>query len=240
MIDKLYSIPVIEVFEEDCECPLCLLHERLENESVGYCLGPSLMETDQRLELNKKGFCKKHFEMLYYSRENILGLALIIDTHLKSTTEILKNKFSDALKPGRKKDPELTKLAAYLHDEQSSCAICDKLDATMKRYIDTMLYLWAKEPDFRIKFNSGKGFCLYHLAMILDICGKSLKQDKKDDFLRELFKLQTENLDRVGEDINWFARKFDYINQDASWKNSRDAVPRSIQKLVGYFRKYSV
>lgn len=239
MIDKLYTIPVTEVFEEDCECPLCVLQERLENDSVEFCLGPSLMEPGQRLEFNKKGFCKRHFEMLYNSKKNTLGLALIIDTHLRSVTEILKQKFTEALKPGKKNDARPAKLAAYLPEEQSSCAVCDKLNITMERYIDTMLYLWVKEPDFTERFNSGKGFCLYHLGMILDGIDKYMKQNQKNDFMKALFKLQLENMDRINEDINWFAKKFDYLNQDASWKNSRDAVPRSIQKLVGYFKRDS-
>lgn len=75
------------------------------------------MEPSQRLELNKKGFCKNHFEMLYDS-ENVLGLALIIDTHLKSTTESLRQKFMDTLNPGRKRMSDLLKLAAYSQDEE--------------------------------------------------------------------------------------------------------------------------
>lgn len=239
MKEKLFTIPVTEVFDADCECPLCLLHERLEKESVEYCLGPSLMEPDQRLESNEKGFCKEHFEMLYNSRKNVLGLALITDTHFRSATETLKRKFEEINNPKRKKDASPSKLASFLQEAQKSCAICAKLSATMERYVDTMLYLWAKEPDFREKFESGKGFCLCHLAIILDGTEKYLKENKRADFLNALAKLQLKNMDRVNEDINWFTRKFDYQNQDASWKNSQDAVQRSIQKLVGYFRKNS-
>ena len=35
---------------------------------------------------------------------------------------------------------------------------------------------------------------------------------------------------RVNEDISWFIDKFDYRNQDAPWKNSKDALPRGIIK----------
>ena len=42
-----------------------------------------------------------------------------------------------------------------------------------------------------------------------------------------------ENLQRMQEDIDWFIDKFDYRNKDADWKNSKDAVPRTMQKLVG-------
>ena len=109
----------------------------------------------------------------------------------------------------------------------------------MERYVETMLYLWTKEPDFREKFASGKGFCLYHLGMILDGTEKYLTENQKTVFMEALFKLQLENMERINEDINWFTKKFDYLNRDSSWKNSHDAVPRSIQKIVGYFRKES-
>ena len=40
---------------------------------------------------------------------------------------------------------------------------------------------------------------------------------------------------RSQEDIDWFIDKFDYQNHDADWKNSKDAVPRTMQKLVGTY-----
>ena len=43
--------------------------------------------------------------------------------------------------------------------------------------------------------------------------------------------MMMENMKRVKEDLEWFRDKFDYRNQDAPWKNSRDAVPRTLMKL---------
>ena len=42
-----------------------------------------------------------------------------------------------------------------------------------------------------------------------------------------------DNLARVQEDLDWFVDKFDYRNATADWKNSRDAVSRTMQKLKG-------
>ena len=44
-----------------------------------------------------------------------------------------------------------------------------------------------------------------------------------------------ENLVRVKEDLDWFVGMFDYRQQGADWKNSRDAVPRTMQKLRGCY-----
>lgn len=80
---------------------------------------------------------------------------------------------------------------------KSAALICDKLNATMERYIDTMLYLWTKEPDFREKIRLRKGFCLYHPGMVLDGTEKYLKESQKTIFMEALFKLQLENMDRI-------------------------------------------
>ena len=42
-----------------------------------------------------------------------------------------------------------------------------------------------------------------------------------------------ENMNRIYEDVSWLIEKFDYRNKDADWRNSKDAVPRAMQKLKG-------
>ena len=61
-----------------------------------------------------------------------------------------------------------------------------------------------------------------------------LKGKLLDDFTADLFEIQGRNLDRIEEDISWFVEKFKYENQDKDWKESKDAIPRTIQKLTGY------
>lgn len=41
------------------------------------------------------------------------------------------------------------------------------------------------------------------------------------------------NLDRVQEDIDWLIEKYDYRNKEADWKQSKDAVQRTMEKLTG-------
>ena len=68
---------------------------------------------------------------------------------------------------------------------------------------------------------------------LLQAAEKSLKGDMQDDFTKTLFEVQSRAFDRIEEDINWFVEKFKYENKDADWKESKDAIPRTIQKLVG-------
>ena len=39
-----------------------------------------------------------------------------------------------------------------------------------------------------------------------------------------------DSLKEMQKDLEWFTDKFDYRNADAPWKNSKDALPRTIQK----------
>jgi len=48
------------------------------------------MEPEGRMETNENGFCRRHFELLYNTRANRLGLGLIVDTHMVEQTSRLK------------------------------------------------------------------------------------------------------------------------------------------------------
>ena len=61
------------------------------------------------------------------------------------------------------------------------------------------------------------------------LSGEALKR-----FVQTLSGLETENLQRVADELEWFTRKFDYRNEDKPWGNSRDAVERSLNKLRGH------
>lgn len=254
MKEKIYTIPVTDAFNVDCECTMCVLEKKLENEYVDYMLGPSLMEPEGRIETNEKGFCRKHFELLYNKQENRLGLGLTIDTHLVEQNKKLKELYEKG-RESLQKDSGLSfvknlttrisskpsdsgkvmdELISHLTALEQKCAICSKLDYTMDRYVDVILYLWFSEEDFRNLFNSRKGFCLKHLRQLLEGAKKYLSPKEAAQFVDNLMKTQLEHLGRVQEEVNWFTKKFDYRYNDAPWGNSKDAVPRSIQKIVGH------
>ena len=56
MAEKLYTIPINEVFDASaadagCGCPFCALFNRLEDTEVDTILGASMMEEDIRMML---------------------------------------------------------------------------------------------------------------------------------------------------------------------------------------------
>lgn len=82
MKEKIYTIPVNDAFDKDCECPLCAMYQELENNAVEYTDGTKLHgKTDIRAETDKMGFCRKHLKKIY-AVENRLGFALVMKTHM--------------------------------------------------------------------------------------------------------------------------------------------------------------
>jgi hypothetical protein len=101
MKERIYTIPVTEAFGQDCECPLCVLEKKMENDALEYHLGPAMMEPDSRVETNRTGFCARHFTKMYNMQQNRLPLGLVIDTHMQEQNkiiEILYHKHENAIK----------------------------------------------------------------------------------------------------------------------------------------------
>lgn len=253
MKEHIYTIPITEAFAEDCECPLCLCEEKLEREALEYMLGPAMMEPDHRIETNRVGFCTMHYGRMYATGENRLAYALVLDTHLREKLGHLHDRLKKA-SPGLEKEvaqgfvdnlkgrvsgkkSEADRYAEELITEMDSllgtCAICTRVERTMERFADTVIYLHGKEPEFKARFESGKGFCMKHFRLLAVVADKTLHGAKKAGFLADLSALVIREAVRVREDVEWFTRMFDYRNRDADWKNSKDAVPRAIRKLTG-------
>ena len=57
--------------------------------------------------------------------------------------------------------------------------------------------------------------------------------EEKKEFYATVLPLMKKNFHRVYEDVAWFIEKYDYKNKDASWKDSKDAIQRGMQKLRG-------
>ena len=106
------------------------------------------------------------------------------------------------------------------------------MEYNMRRYYNTFFYL-IKDQEFRAKVEKSKGFCLHHFQQLLESAQEKLPNGQIQWFYTTVFDLMEDNLARVQGDLDWFIDKFDYRNATADWKNSRDAVSRSMQKLKG-------
>lgn len=233
MKEKLYTIPVSEAFETDCECPVCTMHKKLETNAIEFTMGPSYMEDDVREATSRLGFCEKHLEQLY-KNQNRLGLALIIKTHMeKVLKEVGKHNGSHVKLAApslfRKKGEE-SGVVSYLNELMSKCYVCDKIEGTFERYIATIFHLYHVEEDFRKKFRACKGFCTNHYKALYAAAPSYLTKGELEEFIKELDRLYAENMKRVIDDLEWFINKFDYRYANEPWKNAKDALPRAMQK----------
>lgn len=230
MKEKLYTIPVNDAFNKDCECPLCVMYKDLENDAIEFTLGPSYMEEDIRQITDKEGFCEKHIVQLF-NKQNSLGIANILKTHLynriKDIEELSKHPIN---KGGLFKKNTLSPISEYIRNHNNSCFICNRINSTFDRYIATILHLYKNDASFRTKFNNTKGFCLKHYEMLYSKSLEDLNGSVLDSFINDLNKITIENLKRVDSDLDWFIDKFDYRYKDEPWKNSKDAINRTITK----------
>ncbi|PKM65599.1 MAG: hypothetical protein CVU95_14815 [Firmicutes bacterium HGW-Firmicutes-2] len=232
--EEIYTIPILDAFNTDCECPFCHLSDSLEKDTIDFVLGPSYMDVSIRQITNTTGFCPTHFAKLF-NETNRLGMALILESHMKKVRQDLEDRMNSDKPKGFKmgKRTALDPVKDFTDTLVDHCYICDRIQDFLDRYMDTFFYLWKKDSSFRVLVTASKGFCIKHFGQLYGIGEHVLKDKDFQDFKTDLIAIQQTNFDRVIKDLEWFITKFDYRYENESWKQSKDAVSRSIQKLSG-------
>ena len=95
----------------------------------------------------------------------------------------------------------------------------------------TFEYDVPSAAEFRSRVENSKGFCMRHFIQLMEKAQQELPNNQREWFYPTVYGLMEEHLIRVKEDLDWFVGMFDYRQQGADWKNSKDAVPRTMQKL---------
>ncbi len=235
MREKIDTAPVIEAFEAGDECPFCYLERMAEQRAINYVAGScaSYMEPDVRAITDSQGFCGPHLKKLY-DFGNHLGSALMLQTHLIEMSRELEQELGKMTIPGKRgllSKPEKPAILDWLRRRNSSCYLCSRVNSAMERYYITF-YALLKDSDFTEKVENSKGFCFRHFEQLMQHADQ-LPNAKREWFYTTVPQLFQDNLARVQADLDWFIAKFDYRNAAAGWKNSRDAVPRAMEKLQG-------
>lgn len=238
MKEQIDAVPVNEAFETGDECPFCYLERQAEQRAIRYAVGhgASYMEPDARGVTDRQGFCRAHYKKMY-DYGNSLGNALMMQTYYIGMRKELQNQIDSFKMPDKKglfsKKPESNlPIVDYLKLKNGSCYLCNKVQYNMDRYYNTFFHM-IKDGQFREKVEKSKGFCLHHFQALLEASQEKVPNGQIQWFYNTVFDLMTDNLARVQGDLDWFIDKFDYRNASADWKNSKDAVSRSMQKLKG-------
>lgn len=236
MREQIDTIPISEAFESGDECPFCYLERKAEQSALRYIAGPgaSYMEPDVRAVTDETGFCTAHMQKLY-DYGNSLGAALMLQSHMARLIKILDN----AEMPTPQKKPLFGKRPAQdnpfrnrLLEQCSKCYLCDKLEYNRNRYFHAF-FVMLRDKDFQNTFASSKGVCLRHFGTLLEKAPEELPEKLQGWFYDTAYQITLENFCRVKEDLDWFIDKHDYRNAGADWKNARDALSRSMEKIQG-------
>ena len=241
MKEKLYTIPLNDAFHAQDECPFCYIEKNVEQNLLDFILGSgsSYMQSDIRAMTDKAGFCRLHYKKMF-DYGNALGNGWILKTHYEQISkefEIKKKQFSlpkisfaDKIK---KKNGLPNSMALWAKEKQESCYICNEFKTTYSRYLDTFFVMYKTDPAFKELFLNSKGFCLTHFGDLCEMADLKLNEKELGEFYPALFHLTEVNLARLHEDVSWLIEKFDYRNNSADWKDSKDAIQRGMQKLKG-------
>ncbi|MBQ6175374.1 MAG: hypothetical protein IJK28_12215 [Clostridia bacterium] len=241
------TIPVWDAVKQDCECFLCALETRTEQQEAERFLGASVMEPDIRIQVNRQGFCRNHHRMLF-GMGNRLGHALMLESHTAESIRTVSACLNDIKKAagaasgsilskygrsGQAVKKSYEEAVGRLADAAGGCILCEAVHTYMQRCCETVLLLWENDSEFRRQFSGTKGLCLCHLADLLRLAPQVLSSRLVPEFADAVEKLEKPNLDRIQEDISWFIKKFDYRYEAEPWKNSQNAVQRTCNKLRG-------
>ena len=243
------TIPIWDAAKLDGECLLCALERKIELGEAERYLGASVMEPDVRVRVNERGFCRKHHAMLF-TMSNRLGHALMLESHMienrarlektwksldKAGEQLSTSTLGDKLNGKTKSAKEIViQEARKIQEMAGTCVMCDTINENMLRYLHTFFHLYRNDTEFRTKFQEGKGLCIPHTGQLLAVAAEELGTRELGEFIRIFTKLEKKNLDRIQDDISWFIKKFDYRFEKDDWKNSKDAVERTVNKTRGW------
>ena len=226
-MEHIYTIPVNEAFEASqddasCGCAFCSLYNKLEDNELELILGASMMEPDIRIMTNKEGFCRTHYDMMF-TRKNRLGMALTLESHLAELKDGIKNG-GFMQKAGERPQKRIS-------DLENSCYVCRRIEFHFNNMIETSVFLWDEDEDFRAKFSAQPYFCLPHYRRLIACASDRLNKKRAPEMIKEAARIVEGYMETLNEDVSWFCKKFDYRYDEEPWYNSKDSVERAMKFL---------
>ena len=224
-MEQIYTIPVNEAFDAVKEhgattCPICTLYHTLEDNELDIILGASMMEPDIRMRTNAEGFCLDHFQKMA-GRRNRLSLALMLESHLAAVEELVADGILNSPEKAAKKVGEL----------EHSCYLCNRIEYSLSRMIDTVVYLWNTDPAFQTKLAEQPRFCLPHFRRLTEAGKNRLSKRAFPQYYSGVKSVMDRYLTKLQGDVSWFCKKFDYRYDAEPWYDAKDAIERTIAYL---------
>ena len=210
-----------EKFEESDFCPLCEIEKIVENGICRELLGDGCMDDDVRKSVNEKGFCGRHFDLLY-SMPSKLGLALQTKTRITKVAEKLTVPTSAFA---------ARKAAKILLAENDKCIVCDLTADEMIKYYKTIAQMFANEKPFAETLKKANGFCNKHFAHLLEYSSCAGSETKA--YLKAITDVQQKLFGYDLDLLQTFAARHDYRNIGKPLGEAENALPRIRRDLYG-------
>ena len=224
MRESLLTIPINEVFEPKCGCPLCAMRNSVEEHICEYIMGAAMMEPDVREETNALGFCLTHYNMLL-KQNNRLSLALMLNTHLTQLREEVIDKKDGMF--GKSK-------AKKLSEEKETCFVCAKVDWGINHMLETVFTMFKNDTGFRKLYSAQEYLCMPHYRRLMNAAPNRLKKDDLKTFQDATDGLAAKYAKTLNEDVKAFCDSFDYRNAGKLHNDDMAHVRSSIERAIEF------
>lgn len=233
MEEKIYTIPINEAFDKKSGCPLCSLAADLEKSSLEYIMGAAMMEPDVRIETNRLGFCRAHYDKMS-AMKNRLSLALMLESRLPEVRERVVPSEIKTGKLSKFKKNDSDDSGLRIQATASGCYVCSRAAMFEKQYISNLIYMYKKDEAFREKLRLQEYFCLSHFGKLLQVGREELSEALYAQLSADLHKLQESYFDRISAAVTDFCRSFDHQNAGKPLTEDQiSAVSNAIDFLAG-------
>ena len=229
MKEDICTIPINEVFALKSGCPICRMHRELEKRALDFTMGAAMMEPDMRHETNRQGFCADHFAKMH-SMKNPLSLALMLESHLLEIDNVVFERCKPSLLRSDVKSAEESAVKAG--ESVHSCYICDRVERSLSKELNTFFVMWKKEAEFRKNVAEQPHYCLAHYALLLEKGQKQLDKKSFSEFYGTVSTVTRAGLKTLTEDMTAFCKMYDYHNNGSDFGSLREAVNNAIAFLT--------
>lgn len=225
MKENICTIPINDIFRETDGCPICRMHELVEQQYVEYITGSAMMAPNIRVITNEKGFCHRHYEQMMQTGSK-LSNALLMQTRLEYIKEHYLPK-SQSAKP-------LKSQLDSIKNARNSCYVCDRIDHDILHLLSTIYVQFGVDEEFRELFKKQDYLCLNHYELLHRGATKKggIKSKDMKEFCEITNALCKNYLSTLYDDVTHFTTMFDYRNNGGDFKNSKDSVARSVKFLT--------
>lgn len=254
MKQSLETIPIWDAFQEDTECPLCLLAGRAEDLFLDRYLDEMVMDAACRAKVRTNGFCNEHLHELRHRRDN-LGLALTLETMIAAVLEAGEREQGNSDRAGaraaslvgsavavgrlgrwlslRSRRKGLAVSRNWFANAGGGCIVCAHIDDLVGRYCHIVADMYADDEVFHEAFLNSRGFCLPHTLKFVEAVAYLSPSERYREVVLQAFRLMQRRLRCLSDELREVIKRYDYRFSNESWNGLEDSADRAIQKLVG-------